>query len=406
MRLTRIITSLTEESFKVPVAARFGVHSFHVTRSAAGGFICAVCYFAMKMLCLGFLCVALSCPAEKPRPPVQPESGPGGRACPHTQVRKLGPFGTEGKAFWIYEPASPAPVTAPVIVFLHGYLGVDAKMYGGWIDHLARRGNIVIFPVYQASLWGAGEYTGNALAAVKEAFRILRHDPGHVRPDEKNNFAIVGHSLGCLLGANLAAMAQEEGLPRPKALMACHAGDANSVVKALPTLLRSPDKIPDLLMLVVVGSDDRFIGDSAGREIFFLSTGVQPKNKNLILIRSDEHGSPTLEATHFAPLSLNEAYASGGRMTIGLRGDELPGPLRAGLASRKMRDTTTLPPGFGRIDALDFYGYWKWFDALTDAAFYGKNRNMALGDTEAQKFMGTWSDGTPVNPAQVELPKE
>ena len=47
-------------------------------------------------------------------------------------------------------------------------------------------------------------------------------------------------------------------------------------------------------------------------------------------------------------------------------------------------------------DALDFYGYWKLFDALSDAAFYGRNREFALGNTPDYCYMGTWSDGRPV----------
>ena len=49
-------------------------------------------------------------------------------------------------------------------------------------------------------------------------------------------------------------------------------------------------------------------------------------------------------------------------------------------------------PMFG-VNALDYYGTWKLFDALTDAAFYGKNREYALGNTPQQRFMGFWSDG-------------
>jgi hypothetical protein len=45
---------------------------------------------------------------------------------------------------------------------------------------------------------------------------------------------------------------------------------------------------------------------------------------------------------------------------------------------------------------LDYYGVWKLFDALCDAAFFGKNREFALGDTPQQRFMGKWSDGVPV----------
>jgi hypothetical protein len=42
------------------------------------------------------------------------------------------------------------------------------------------------------------------------------------------------------------------------------------------------------------------------------------------------------------------------------------------------------------------YGLWKLFDGLSDAAFFGKNREYALGNTPQQRFMGKWSDGVPV----------
>ena len=53
------------------------------------------------------------------------------------------------------------------------------------------------------------------------------------------------------------------------------------------------------------------------------------------------------------------------------------------------------------IDALDWYGTWKLFDGLTDAAFYNRNRQYALGATPEQTGMGQWSDGTPVKPIKV-----
>jgi hypothetical protein len=53
------------------------------------------------------------------------------------------------------------------------------------------------------------------------------------------------------------------------------------------------------------------------------------------------------------------------------------------------------------LDALDFYGTWKLLDGLTDAAFYGRNRNYALGNTPEQRFMGTWSDGVAVKELMV-----
>jgi hypothetical protein len=55
----------------------------------------------------------------------------------------------------------------------------------------------------------------------------------------------------------------------------------------------------------------------------------------------------------------------------------------------------------GTIDALDWYGTWKLLDALTDAAFHGTHREIALGGTPAETSMGTWSDGVPVKPMRV-----
>ena len=53
------------------------------------------------------------------------------------------------------------------------------------------------------------------------------------------------------------------------------------------------------------------------------------------------------------------------------------------------------------VNAMDFYGTWKLFDALTDAAFNGRNREYALGNTPQQRFMGLWSDGVPVKELKV-----
>jgi pimeloyl-ACP methyl ester carboxylesterase len=337
-------------------------------------------------------------------PPTQPTSGPGGSDYQHAAVRTSGPHGKDAQAAWIFESNSPTPKTAPIIVFLHGYTGVDSRVYGGWIEHLVRRGNTVIYPVYQTSLLGAEQYSANAMEAIKEAFRVLRQDPDHVRPHPENHWAIVGHSLGCPIGANIAATAQKEGLPKPLAFMACNAGDANSMVKAIPSVLQSPQNIPDLLMLVIVGDDDKFVGETTGRAIFEKSTNVKPEHKNLIHIQSDPTGSPALKADHFAPLAMNGALANGAKLDAPENESDAKGPLRSRIAARA-RDKKDNAPNFGRSDTLDFYGYWKWFDALTGAAFHGTNREYALGDTPEQKFIGKWSNGTLVKPATVETAK-
>lgn len=357
------------------------------------------CILALWIAAQAWLC------GEEVTPPAQPSEGPGGSHYMHGTYHASGPFGSGAEAVWIFEPESPKPKTAPVIVFLHGYTGVDSRVYGGWIEHLVRRGNTVVYPVYQDTPVGQERYTRNALAGIKEAFRVLREEAGHVRPDAAERWAIVGHSLGCPIGANVASMAEKAGLPKPLAFLACNGGDANSLFKFLPGIMESPQHIPDMLLLVVIGEDDKFVGDIVGRQIFDGSTAVKPEHKNLIHLHSDAPGQPALQADHFAPLAMNGALANGAK----LGGGERAATAESGNAQRsrlsRVKERAENVPGFGRSDALDFYGYWKWLDALTDAAFYGKNRNYALGDTSEQRFMGKWSNGTPVKPATVETGK-
>src|SRR5258706_9606708 len=143
-------------------------------------------------------------------PPVQPTSGPGGATCQHASLTKKS-FGTRDTQFWLFEPAAPVPETAPVVIFLHGWGVMQPHLYEAWIDHIVRRGNIVIFPRYQAGwLTSTRTFTPNAITAVKAALRELETGP-HVRPD-RQRVAIVGHSMGGSIAANLAALAAVDGL--------------------------------------------------------------------------------------------------------------------------------------------------------------------------------------------------
>ncbi len=85
---------------------------------------------------------------------------------------------------------------APVLVFHHGWLAVNPGVYGAWIEHLCRRGFVVIFPRYHADwLTSPSDYLPNALAAVRDALDVLELGPNRVRPD-RERFALIGHSAG------------------------------------------------------------------------------------------------------------------------------------------------------------------------------------------------------------------
>lgn len=343
-----------------------------------------------------------------PAPPQQPLKGPGSSEYRHREVVS-GLHGKGSSEHWFFTPAMPVPKTAPVVVFLHGWGAVSPDPYRAWIDHIVKRGNIVVFPLYQpAPTTPVGQFTPNAIGAVSSAMAYLRSNTSPLAPDLKR-FAVVGHSMGGVVAANIAALAQASGLPDVRALMSVQPGRTRMVARRFAAPLEDLSRIPaQTLLLTVAGDQDRIARDGDARRIYIEATRVSPQNKNLVLVMSDTYGSPPLEAHHFSPLARAgppaPALSNGRNISAArermlergaARGDRLPDPTRAGAIDDDeppdVSATTVAAP-----DALDFYGYWKLFDGLTDAAFYGLNRAYALGNTPEQRYMGVWSDGRPV----------
>ena len=102
---------------------------------------------------------------------------------PHKAVKHT-ELGQGPRSYWLFEPADPTPDSAPVVVFNHGWFAVNPAVYGAWIEHLARRGRIVIAPRYQRN-WSTppADFLPNGLIAIREALDVLSTSPSHVRPD-------------------------------------------------------------------------------------------------------------------------------------------------------------------------------------------------------------------------------
>ena len=284
-----------------------------------------------------------------PTPPDQPPTGPGGSDYAHRKViRNRYKWGAH--QYWIFEPDDPKPETAPLIVFNHGWSAIFPIIYKEWIYHIVKKGNIVVFPRYQFGIYlGFKNFPSNAIKAVQDAIKELENGD-HVRP-ELDKFAIVGHSLGGGITAYMAAEAFDAGLPKPKAIM--------PVQPAIPFGPKFDlSKIPnETLMLVIVGENDTVVGNESGRIIFYNTTQIPLSQKDFVIQVTDTYGEPDLVADHIAPICI---------------------------------------PFFNTVDAMDYYSTWKLFDALTDYAFYGINKEYCLDNTPQQRFMGLWSDGTPV----------
>jgi len=324
-------------------------------------------------------------------PPSQPLSGPGGKQYAHAGVTK-NRYGSGGHEYWIFEPDSPKPRSAPVIVFLHGWGGTNPLYYGAWLDHLVKRGNIVIYPRYQSNLLTPiREFLPNTLHAIKDSLIRLQTEPGHVSPD-LNKFATVGHSLGGLLAADVAALASESSLPKVRAVMSVEPGITDPPINVPLADLK---KIPaETLLLAIAGDQDTLVRDADAKRIYYESTRVPAGNKDFVMLVSDSHGRPALQASHRAPTAFDKSYDSG----EGFGGGPADRSNRVGDTQQTDRSTRLETM---MVNALDFYGTWKLFDGLCDAAFYGKNREYALGNTPQQRFMGVWSDGVPVKELKV-----
>ncbi len=332
-------------------------------------------------------------------PPGQPATGPGGADYAHAEVR-VESHGQGAEQYWLYLPDSPRPTQAPVVIFTHGWGAMEPVNYEAWLRHLARKGNVVIYPRYQASLrTPAKDFVPNAVAAVRAAFARLESAGSPVKPD-RTRVATAGHSAGGLLAANLGVALPEAGLPAPRAIFSIEPAKSWGPEDGARVPVLDLGRIAsDTLLIALAGADDTLVGDRDARRVFGETTAIPLENKDFVVLVSDRHGSPGLVAGHRAPASPLTPHVQS-------RADEEPSrrkrlltkAVRKRVAEKIIGEGAEAETGPALVDALDYYGTWKLLDALCDAAFHGKHREIALGGGPGQTFMGTWSDGTPVAP--------
>jgi acetyl esterase/lipase len=176
----------------------------------------------------------------------------------------------------------------PVVLFLHGWGATLPANYRPWLDHLAREGNVVIYPRYQESaLTPPPQVLGNALAGVRLALAKAHDRPGAL--------VVAGHSAGGALAADYAAAARSAGLPVPRAIFAAYPGRRLRRVPALVPEV-APAQIPAATRLVALGgADDRTVGTAPARRIVRTATAVPRARRTYELVRDpavDDHLGP------------------------------------------------------------------------------------------------------------------
>ena len=136
-------------------------------------------------------------------PPAQPADGAGGVGDRKATVTKR-LLGRGTASTYAFYAAGAAPETGrPVAIVLHGWGAVNPQSYGGWIDHLARQGWLILYPRFQeVNRTRPADAPAIAESLVKAALAEIATD-GEAKPDLAR-VAMIGHLAGAPLAMDLA----------------------------------------------------------------------------------------------------------------------------------------------------------------------------------------------------------
>ncbi len=357
------------------------------------------------MLLFAASCWAAS--AQAATPPKQPEKGPGGSDYVASQVAKRA-VGTASAATYVFHAAGNAAAPRPVVVLFHSWGAANPQLYGGWIEHLARRGNLVLFPRFQeVNRSKPADATALAGTLIKEALAALADDQ-EARPDRKR-IAYLGHVAGAAIALNLAAGAGQDGLPEPRLILAAMPGGITADPKARGIVLADLSAIPASTLLITMNGDRDYLPIDRHVRRILKETAAIPANRKLFMrVGSDDHGFPTTNATPASPGSPKADYDAA---AIKVPPDPPKDPKQkstwrwsADMALSGEQTILSAQLAANATDTLDFLAYWKTFDLALDAAFAGRDAAALKADPRLVD-MGTWSDGWPVRRLSAEIPK-
>jgi acetyl esterase/lipase len=149
-----------------------------------------------------------------------------------------------GAATLLWNKGKPPPRDA--VVFLHGWLPLPPVVYRGWVRHLARQGNTIVYPFYQNLRAKPETFRAAALEGISAGLHAAAADPDSV--------VAIGHTTGGALAFDYAAVAAGQGLPQPRAVFAVYPG-RNPPTGEIPAADLSGIR-PRTLLEVVAGPGD------------------------------------------------------------------------------------------------------------------------------------------------------
>jgi|WetSurMetagenome_2_1015567.scaffolds.fasta_scaffold00230_4 hypothetical protein len=259
----------------------------------------------------------------------------------------------QGHWVHVFSPEG-APTPRPVILFCHGYSSSDPEHYLPLITHIVSKGYVVVFSPYQFVAMDPREV--KKYATIETGFATAIANFKSIIDTSRMGF--VGHSFGAgsIPAVSLWALADKNW-----------GSKAAFVYMMAPWYSFEVDRIKLRLfpqrvkMVIEVFADDR-VCDHRMAVSLFNTIGIPASEKNFITLYSDSLSGCRLRADHNTP-----------KGPFDPRAEE---------------------------DALDYYGVYRLFDALSSYAFDGDTlgKALALGRDGAARFMGKWRNGKPVAP--------
>ncbi len=290
---------------------------------------------------------------------------------------------------YIFTPQQPTPKGVPLILFHHGWLGMNPLYFGSLIDLIVRSGAVVVYPVYQdGKTTSPHEITQLAANANLAALRALRERYPDLIDESKTIY--MGFSMGAGISLNLAIEPAHYQLPLPSALLLIAPGGYYTMSEPKgPGIYGKIEAIPaNLPTILVSGLADNTIGAPTARKLAKRLCHLE--KRNLILFPSDSDGNHHITAGHGSPGAPDHRY-------------NFTNP-RAPVAA-----DATIGPRVGfepsdSLNVLDYYGYWRLATSLV-TFINGKPLPFDIfADNAENRFLGVWASGKEYAPAQIENP--
>jgi len=266
------------------------------------------------------LCFFLTCHAARGwalNQPLGPQHGFGSNEfdlCPSSCAQPIvldGESSADRVTYWLPQILKDGD-SAPVLVYLHGFLAMAPQNYQSHIDHLTRQGYIVIFPQFQPSgievmnelgvirRTDQGNWLGRAIRGTERVLNILG--------PRANRQAIYGfgHSIGGLL---LTGWDKSGGPPLKAVVLANPKLDLD---RGMPSIVRRMVRIKELpwrqmidgvkgRIVILGGEDDTIATPTDMAELRRYASNAE--RVSLYIASSDKHSNETMHADHFSPMT-------------------------------------------------------------------------------------------------------